>query len=209
MEAVSYIGTAMGLAWASGVNLYATVAVLGILGATGQMELPEELSVLTNDAVIMVAAFMYFVEFIADKTPGVDSAWDAVHTFVRIPAGAILASQAMTPVGEEAQLIALLLGGAVSASSHGTKAVGRLAINTSPEPLTNWAASISEDIAAVGALWVTFNHPNVMAGFVILFFLFALWMIPKLFRAFRAMFSKIASAFNQKNEATPPSPTDS
>jgi len=195
MDTVQYIALAMGVAWASGVNLYATVAVLGILGATGHMTLPGELIILTKPEVIAVASFLYFVEFFADKTPVVDSTWDAFHTFIRIPAGAVLAAQAVGPVSEEAKFIAFLLGGAVAASSHMTKSVGRLAINTSPEPFTNWAASIGEDIAAVIALWVAFNHPYVMLGFVIVSFAFALWLTPKLWRVFKTMLGRVASLF--------------
>ena len=190
MEAVEYIGLAMGLAWASGINLYATIAVLGIMGSTGAMELPPQLVPLLNPTVIIVASFMYCVEFVADKTPGVDSGWDAIHTFIRIPAGAILAAQVIAPVSEEARIVAFLLGGAITASAHITKASGRALINTSPEPFSNWGASISEDIATVGALWLTFNHPYVMIGFVVLFFLFALWIIPKLWRTFKVMFRR-------------------
>ena len=173
MDAIAYIGMAMGLAWVSGINLYAAVAVLGILGSTGHMELPPELLPLTNPAVIGVSAFMYCVEFFADKTPGVDVGWDAIHTFIRIPAGAILAATAVGPISEEAQIIAFLLGGTVAASAHAMKATTRLAINTSPEPFTNWGASVAEDVAALGGLWLAFNHPYAMLGFVVVFFLFS------------------------------------
>lgn len=200
MEAVAVISTAMGLAWASGVNLYATIAVLGLLGQGGHIDLPPELSVVTNDGVIAAAIVMYFIEFVADKTPGVDTGWDAIHTFIRIPAGAIIASQAVAPVSEEAQLIAFMLGGAVAASSHTTKAATRLVINTSPEPFSNWTASVIEDIAAIGAIWVAFNHPYVMLVFVIAFFLFSLWMIPKLYSVFKKMLAKIVSFFTGAKE---------
>jgi len=202
MEAIQYIAVAMGLAWASGVNLYATIAVLGILGSTGHMDLPPELAVLTHEGVIAAAVFMYFVEFFADKIPGVDSGWDAIHTFIRIPAGAVIAAQAVASVSPEAQLIAFLLGGAVAASSHGAKAAARLAINTSPEPVTNWTASIVEDIAAIGSLWVTFNYPLLMAAFVIAFFIFALWITPKILRAVRAIFRRLAELLGGKKDET-------
>ncbi len=206
MEAIAYIGLAMGLAWVSGINLYATVAVLGILGSTGHMALPEELTILTNETVIAVAVFMYFVEFFVDKTPGIDTAWDAIHTFIRIPAGAILAAQAVGSVSEEAQLIAFLMGGAVATGAHATKALGRAAINTSPEPFTNWTVSLAEDFAVLGALWVMFNHPYVMLGFVIAFSLFALWLTPKLFLALKALFTKVFALISPKKETPPPLP---
>ncbi len=202
METVQYLAMGMGLAWASGVNLYATVAVLGVLGSTGNIDLPPELHALTNEGVIAVAAFMYIVEFFADKTPGLDSGWDAVHTFIRIPAGAIIAAQSVGHVSQEAQLIAFLLGGMVATTSHGVKSATRLAINTSPEPFTNWTASVGEDIAAVAALWMAFNHPYVMGVFVALFFVFALWITPKLLRVFRAMLNKIMSFF--RSDGDPP-----
>jgi len=206
METVAVIATGMGLAWASGVNLYATVAVLGILGSTGHIALPEELSVLTNEGVIAVAALMYCVEFVADKTPGVDTGWDAIHTFIRIPAGAIIAAQAVAPVSEEAQLIAFLLGGITSATAHGVKMSSRMAINTSPEPLSNWTASVGEDFAALGALYLAFNHPYVMLAFLAFFFLFALWIMPKLLRLLRRLFDKLAHLFHSVEEVPPPPP---
>ncbi len=206
MEAIAYIGLAMGLAWVSGINLYATVAVLGILGSTGHMALPEELTVLTNETVIAVAVFMYFVEFFVDKTPGLDTGWDAIHTFIRIPAGAILAAQAVGSISEEAQLIAFLLGGAVATGAHATKALGRAAINTSPEPFTNWTVSLAEDFTVLGALWVMFNHPYVMLGFVIAFSLFALWLTPKLFLVLKALFTKVFALISPKKEPPPPLP---
>ncbi|MDH4182725.1 MAG: DUF4126 domain-containing protein [Nitrospinota bacterium] len=210
MDIVDHIALSMGVAWTCGINLYATVAVLGIMGATGHVVLPEQLAVLQSPEVIAIAAFMYCVEFFADKTPGVDSAWDAVHSFIRIPAGAVIAAQAMAPVSQEAQFIAFLLGGAITTSAHGTKAATRLMINTSPEPFSNWIASITEDVAAIGALWVTFNHPYVIIAFVIAFFIFALWITPKIFRAFKVIIGKLAEFFSQKKEspsATPEPPT--
>ncbi len=198
MEVVAFIATAMGVAWASGINLYATVAVLGILGSFGHIDLPPALTILENDGVIAVAIFMYFIEFFADKIPGVDSGWDAIHTFIRIPAGAILAAGAVGGVSQEAELISFLLGGAVAASSHGTKAATRLAINTSPEPVSNWTASVVEDISAIGALYIAFNHPYLMLAFVIGFVLFAIWIIPKIYNALRALFAKLSSKINGK-----------
>ncbi len=204
MTAIAYIATAMGLAWASGINLYATVAVLGILGRTGNIALPPELVILTSDAVIAVAVFMYIVEFFIDKIPGLDSAWDLFHTFVRIPAGAIIAAGAVGEVGEEAQIVALLLGAAVSASAHTVKASGRLMLNTSPEPVTNITASIGEDIAAVGALWLAFNHPYIMLGFVIVFVAFTMWFAPKIWRAMIKLYKKALSFFHSIEEIPPP-----
>jgi len=208
MEIVDQIALAMGAAWTCGINLYATVAVLGIMGLTGHIVLPQELAFLQSPEVIAIAGFMYFVEFFVDKTPGADSAWDALHTFIRIPAGAVIAAQAMAPVSQEAQFIAFLLGGAITTSAHGTKAASRLMINTSPEPFSNWFASLAEDFTAIGALWVTFNHPYIIIGFVIVFFIFALWITPKIFRAFKTIMGKLAALFTSKNAAPPAPPVE-
>ena len=146
MEAVNIIALSMGAAWASGINLYATIFMLGYMGITGNIVLPDELQILTDPMVMAAAGFMYCVEFFADKIPGVDSGWDTMHTFIRIPAGAMLAAGAVGDVSAAAELSAALLGGTLAAGSHATKAGGRLLINTSPEPVTNWGAFTSEDL---------------------------------------------------------------
>ena len=151
----------MGVAWASGINLYAAILTLGILGSSGHIVLPPGLEILTHPGVIGAAALMYFLEFFADKIPGLDSAWDAVHTFIRIPAGAVLAARAVGNVSPEAELIAGLLGGALAAGTHLTKASGRALLNVSPEPVTNWAASLTEDVAVVGVTYAAVQYPVV------------------------------------------------
>src|SRR5690606_13897260 len=135
----------MGVSWASGINLYAVLLVLGWGGSTGHIDLPAELSVLEDPLVIAAAGIMYFVEFFADKIPGIDSVWDAIHTFIRIPAGAMLAAGAVGDVTPALEIAAGILGGGIAATSHATKASTRLLINTSPEPVSNWSASLSED----------------------------------------------------------------
>ncbi|WP_430231931.1 DUF4126 domain-containing protein [Nitrosomonas communis] len=135
----------MGASWASGINLYAVMLVLGLGGATDNINLPAELSVLENPLVIGAAAVMYVVQFFIDKIPGLDSAWDTLHTFVRIPAGAMLAAGTVGDVSPAMEIAAGILGGGVAATSHATKTGTRLMLNTSPEPVTNWSASISED----------------------------------------------------------------
>ncbi|MEX0614318.1 MAG: DUF4126 domain-containing protein, partial [Methylophaga sp.] len=144
MDAVSLIALSMGIAWASGINLYAAVFMLGYLANTGHMVLPADMLVLSDPLVMMAAAVMYCVEFFADKVPGVDTGWDTIHTFIRIPAGAVLAASAVGELSPAAELAAGLLGGTLAAGSHATKAGSRLLINTSPEPFSNWAASIGE-----------------------------------------------------------------
>jgi len=142
---LSTLGVAMGSAWLSGINLYATAATLGLLQHFGLVHLPGELGVLGSWWVIGVAAGMYLVEFIADKIPAIDSIWDAVHTFIRIPAGAVMASAAFSHADPAVRIIALLVGGGVALSSHGTKAAVRATANLSPEPFSNIALSLAED----------------------------------------------------------------
>jgi hypothetical protein len=182
MGTIEALSLAMGTAWTSGINLYATVAALGIAGRSEMIQLPPELQVLTHPAVIVIACIMYVIEFFADKVPYVDSGWDVVHTFIRVPAGAILAAKALGDMNPALELAALLAGGTVALAAHGTKATVRLAINTSPEPFSNWAASITEDVAVLGSIWMVFNHPILMLLIVISFVALVVWFVPKLFR---------------------------
>ncbi len=190
-QVATLLSLSMGAAWASGINLYAAVLVLGLGGATGNIELPANLEILQDPMVLMAAGLMYGVEFFADKIPGVDTGWDAIHTFVRIPAGAILASSAVGDVGSGMQLAAGLLGGGVSAATHTAKAGTRVMINTSPEPVSNWTASITEDLAVIGGLWVALNHPVLFMIALIAFLLMLAWLLPKLLRAVRMVFRKL------------------
>ena len=161
MDITQTIALAMGAAWASGINLYAGIFVLGALGATGNMDLPPELALLTHPAVIITAGTLYLVEFFADKIPGLDTAWDAIHSFIRIPAGAVLAAGAVGTVAPEWTLIAGLAGGTVAGITHTTKAATRVVANTSPEPVSNMVLSISEDVAVLLGLWAALNYPLV------------------------------------------------
>ncbi|MCX2982294.1 DUF4126 domain-containing protein [Halieaceae bacterium IMCC14734] len=181
----------MGASWASGINLYAALLVLGLGGATGNIELPPALEVLQNPLVIGAAGLMYAVEFFADKIPGVDSAWDTLHTFVRIPAGALLAAGSVGDVTPAIEISAGILGGGLAATSHATKAGSRLLINTSPEPFTNWGASFTEDFMVFGGLWAALNYPLVFLGFLIVFLLMVIWMLPKLWRLIKTVFRTV------------------
>lgn len=188
MDALSIVTLAMGAAWASGINLYATVLLVGLLGSTGLVPLPDGLSPLTSPIVLTVAGVAYLIEFFADKIPGLDSFWDAVHTFIRIPAGALLAAGAASGLGEDYMVALALLGGAaVAAGSHATKTGTRAVINTSPEPVSNWAASFFEDVLVVGGLLLALFKPGVFLIFVILFFLAAAWLLPKIWRGIRGL----------------------
>ncbi len=179
------IALSMGAAWASGINLYAAVLMLGFLGATGYVSLPPDLQLLTDPLVLVAAGFMYCVEFFADKIPGVDTGWDALHTFIRIPAAAILAAKAVGDVGPAAELAAFLVGGTLAAGVHATKAGSRVLINTSPEPVTNWLASLGEDVSVVLGLWTALNHPWVFLSALALFVLIIAWALPRLWRGIR------------------------
>jgi Domain of unknown function (DUF4126) len=190
-ELISVIALTMGVGWASGINLYAAVLVLGLAGATGNIDLPSELSVVQNPIVIMAAGIMYFVEFIVDKVPGVDTGWDTIHTFIRIPAGAMLAVGAVGDVTPALEVAAGLMGGTMAGASHLTKFTTRALINTSPEPFSNWAASISEDVLVLGGMWAMFNHPWLFVGAMVLFILLVIWLLPKLWRLLKAIFTRL------------------
>lgn len=182
MGTIEALSLAMGTAWTSGINLYATVAALGIAGRSEMIHLPPELQVLTHPAVIAIACVMYVIEFFADKVPYVDSGWDVLHTFIRVPAGAILAAKSLGDMNPALELAALLAGGTVALAAHGTKATVRLAINTSPEPFSNWAASFAEDVTVLGSIWMVFNHPILMLILVVSFMVLVVWLVPRLFR---------------------------
>lgn len=200
-QVISTIALTMGAAWASGINLYATIAVLGILGATGNVTLPSQLLVLQSPLVIGCAGLMFLVEFFADKTPGVDTGWDTIHTFIRIPAGVILAASAVGDVSPALVVAAGILGGTVAATSHMVKAGSRVVINTSPEPFSNWAASLFEDFLVIGGLFTALHYPLLFLILFILFLLLAVWLIPKLWRAIRFLGRKLRSVFSSENQS--------
>ncbi len=192
-QLLSTLALTMGVGWARGINLYAAVLVLGLGGSTGYIALPPDLQVLQDPLVIAAAGLMYMVEFVADKTPGVDTGWDGLHTFIRIPAGAMLAAGAVGDVSPVLEIAAGLLGGSLAATSHLTKASTRVLINTSPEPFSNWGASIAEDLVVLGGLWTMFNHPLLFLVLLILFIALVVWLLPKLWRLMRAIFRKIGT----------------
>lgn len=193
MEAISIIAATLGVAWASGINLYAAVFMLGLLGNTGSIDLPPGLEVVAHPGVMIAAGFMYCVEFFADKIPGVDNGWDAIHSFIRIPAGALLAAGAISALAPEAELIGLLLGGTLAAGTHFTKAGTRVLVNASPEPFSNIAISLGEDFMVILGLWTALNHPVIFLIALALFIALLVWLAPKIWRGIRKMFAKIAS----------------
>lgn len=204
-QIVSLIALTMGVGWASGINLYATVLMLGVLSNMGHITLPEEMMVVADPLVLMAAGFMYCVEFFADKVPGVDTGWDGLHTFIRIPAGAALASAAVGDITPAVEVAAALVGGSLAAASHATKAGSRVLINTSPEPVTNWTASFTEDLLVLGGLWTALNHPATFLIALALFIVLIAWLLPKLWRGIKKVFSWLGRLFRGSG-ASPSAP---
>ena len=187
---------AAALGFASGLRLYAVLFIVGAAGWLGWVDLPLGLAVLAHPLVLAAAGFMCAVEFFADKVPAVDTLWDAIHTLIRIPAGAALAAGVFGDQSPAAlTLAAAIVGGTLAAGSHLTKSGSRAVINTSPEPFTNWAASFTEDVAVGGLLWLAFAHPA--AALIVLAVLVALviWLLPKIWRTLKRMFDRIAGWF--------------
>lgn len=201
---ITTLALTMGSSWASGINLYAALLMLGLGGATGNITLPHELAVLENPFVIGAAGVMYLVQFFADKIPGVDSLSDALQTFVRIPAGAMLAAGAVGDVSPALEIAAGVLGSGVAATSHAAKTGTRLMINTSPEPVTNWTASISEDLMVIGGLWTALHHPVLFLILFVIFIGLAIWLLPKLWRLIRGMLVKVAQYLRITRSPFPP-----
>jgi Domain of unknown function (DUF4126) len=196
------IALTMGVAWASGINLYAAVAVLGLAGSAGYVQLPDTLAIVQDPLVIVAACLMYCVEFFADKVPGVDSTWDVLHTFIRIPAGAMLAAGAVGDVTPALAVAAGIVGGSVSAATHATKAGSRMLINTSPEPFSNWFASITEDVAVFAGLWAALAHPVIFLVLLILFLLSLWWLLPRIWRGIVLVARKLGAFFG-RSQRTP------
>ena len=190
MGLISTLGLALGASWASGLRLYAAVATLGLLGRFAGLDLPGELAVVTHGWVIGLATVLLIVEFVADKVPLVDSTWDAVHTFIRIPAGAALAALALGDYDPQWQVAAVLLGGGAALSAHGTKAATRLAVNTSPEPVSNVIVSTTEDGLAIGAILMAVFLPIVALVLVGLAMGVSVWLFPRILRAVRRLFRR-------------------
>ncbi|MEK6300753.1 MAG: DUF4126 domain-containing protein [Acidobacteriota bacterium] len=191
MSLLSTLALAMGSSWVSGINLYAAVATLGLLGRFAGLELPGDLGVVTNWWVIGVALVLYVIEFFADKVPLIDSAWDAVHTFIRVPAGAVLAAASFGDFDKGVQVIAFLIGGGLALSSHGTKAATRAAINTSPEPASNIAASLAEDVVAVGSIVLAWVYPAAVIVLVVIAVIVSIMLVPRIVRYLRGLIARL------------------
>jgi hypothetical protein len=179
------------LAWASGIRLYLVVFCVGLAGYLGYLPLPAGLEVLKHPWVIGAAGFMLLMEFLVDKIPALDSAWDAIHTFIRIPAGALLAAGATGDTLSALTVAAGLLGGTITAGTHFTKAGGRALINTSPEPVSNWTASFTEDALVLGGIWFAFQHPVVFLVGLAIFLVVIAWLLPKVWRGIKVVFASL------------------
>jgi hypothetical protein len=188
LDLASLTALAAGLGWASGLRLYALVFVLGLLARFAGVQLPGGLEVLAHPLVLGLSGILLVVEFLADKLPYVDSLWDGIHTFVRIPAGAALAAAVMADQGTAAQVAMALLGGGLAAGTHLAKAGVRAAINTSPEPVSNVTASLGEDALTAGGLWLLFTHPLWFLAALALFMLVAAWLLVRFWRLLRGVF---------------------
>ena len=196
MNLISTLAIAMGAGWVSGINLYAAVATLGLLGRFAHLKLPGELDVLTNWWIIGLAIALYLVEFVADKVPYVDNVWDAIHTFIRVPAGAVLAATAFGDFDRGVQVAAFLLGGGLALSAHGTKAGARAAINLSPEPASNIVVSLAEDVVAVGSVLLSIFAPVVLIILIVIFMTISLFMLRRIMNAMRTMMLRLRKVFS-------------
>ncbi len=191
---------AAGMSWASGFRLYLAVLVAGVLGRLGWLHLPPGLEVLSNWWLIGIAAVLAVAEFVADKVPGFDSVWDGIQTFIRIPAGAILAAAAFGQLDPQWVVAAGLIGGTLAGTAHATKAGTRALINVSPEPFSNWVASFTEDLTATGSLLLAFFLPVVFLVLLGVFLVAAIWLLPKLWRGLRRLHASLRAGTGQ----TPP-----
>ena len=200
MELIQNLALAGGLSWASGLRLYLTVFAVGLLAKFGYIHLPASLDILSNPIVLSVAGVLCVIEFLADKIPYVDSAWDSIQTFIRIPAGALLAMGAISSNDPIIATVTALLGGSLAGATHATKAGSRALINTSPEPISNVAASFSEEGMLVTGGWLVFAHPAVFIGLLCGFIVLMFWMLPKLWRSIKSLlghFGKVSGKISK------------
>ena len=194
MNPIETLGLALGAGFSSGLNLYATIATLGLLQRFGVIHLPEQLQVLAHPWVLGIAIALYAIEFLADKIPLVDTVWDAIHTVIRPPAAALLAYGAAGAAPPEWRWGAALLAGGVALTSHGTKASTRAAVNASPEPFSNWALSFGEDALAVWLTWLATVHPTATIVVVSILLIIAAFLIFHLFRFLRRAVRRLLEA---------------
>lgn len=196
MDAITSYALASGLSWASGLRLYATLFIVGLLAKYGYITLPESLQLLTHPMLIAISGLLMVIEFVADKIPYVDSVWDSLQTFIRIPACAVLAMAAINSTDPMIATIAALLGGSLTGITHATKAGSRALINTSPEPVSNITTSLGEEGLLLGGGWLALIHPAVFLGVLGVFIVLMMWMLPKLWRGIRQVINSVRGLFS-------------
>lgn len=197
VDTTQLMAIAAGLGWASGLRLYAVVFLTGLAGYLGWVELPSGLHILENPLMLGASGLMLFVEFFADKMPGIDSVWDVLHTVVRIPAGAALAAGVFGTDHATAATVAAVVGGLLAATSHAAKATTRAAVNTSPEPFSNWGLSLAGDGAVPVMLWLSWAHPAVFFGglaLALVVMVTVIWVLAKFLRQLLRRFSRVTPA---------------
>ncbi len=191
MDTVQSVALAAGLAWGSGLRLYAVLFAAGLLGRLGYLDLPQALQVLQHPWVLGASGVMLAIEFLADKIPLVDSVWDAAHSFIRIPAGAVLAAAALGEHDPALAVVAAILGGTIAAGTHAAKAGARARINTSPEPFSNITTSFGEEVLLAGGLYAAFTQPLLFLAFLLVFLIFIVWLLPRLWRGVRLLVQRL------------------
>lgn len=191
MSPLESLGFVLGTSFASGLNLYATMGAAGLLHRFDLVELPASLAVLGHPLVLGLSLTLFVVEFLADKIPLVDSVWDAVHTFIRPPAAAVLAFGAMAGLDDAWRVGAALLAGGVALTSHGVKASTRAAANTSPEPVSNWLLSLAEDGVAIGLTWMATTHPVITGAIVVVLLGLAVLLLRAFFGALTRLVDRL------------------
>ncbi len=196
LDTAQLVALAGALGWASGLRLYLVVLLTGLAGFMGWVNLPQGLQLLSNPVVLGASGFMVFIEFFADKIPGLDSLWDVVHSVIRIPAGAALAASVFSADSGAMALVAALLGGSLAATSFTAKATSRAAINTSPEPFTNVGASLVEDTLVPVGLWAAVAYPFIFIPVLVLVLALSVWLIYVCWRFLRQLFSRVARIFS-------------
>jgi hypothetical protein len=190
---IAELAMSAAMAWGAGIRLYLVVFIVGLLGKFGYVPLPDAMQIVTNPIVLGAAGFMTFIEFFADKIPWLDSAWDAVHTFLRIPAGAAMAAGMLGDTGEGVAMAAALIGGTLAAGTHFGKAGTRAAVNASPEPFSNIAVSAAEDVAVAGGLALAIANPWIFLALLLVFIVLLVILLRFLIKGIRAVLRKISN----------------
>ncbi len=196
---IAELAMALAMAWGAGLRLYLVVLVVGLLGRFGYLPLPESLQILANPVVIGAAGLMTVIEFFADKIPWIDSLWDAVHTFLRIPAGAALAAGMLGDTGEGVAMAAALIGGTLAAGSHFGKAGARASVNTSPEPFSNVALSVAEDTLVAGGLALALANPWLFLLALLVFLVLLVWLLRLIWRGVRVLRQVLGSFMAERS----------